>query len=256
MRIERCKITLICSVILIALLILLLCFSHFVFRDVVVQSCFIKCIELITPIISVILIYMTYNEQRTTNKTIRFENTYWNLRKQIIKPSEHSYTEHIEMIGKEVERHFTSFHGSLHIDNFICLLNYYWKLHTSHSNLPISYFCSLKKIIVYIITCDLIETKKKDIYLSLLYDVFQPKEAFCFLCYLASDAYSMKDTTILKSIVSTMLLPDTYKENIKLYDSHSEIKLVECTYEEDYGYYEDKCKMENYKDTLERLNIK
>ena len=77
------------SIIVLQLVLFILNFySHPLSNSISDWGSFGDYMSIAISVISVILVYQTYTEQRDTNKLIRFENTYWNLRKELVHISD------------------------------------------------------------------------------------------------------------------------------------------------------------------------
>lgn len=209
-------------------------------------------IAICTSLISIALIYQTYKEQRMSNKFARFENTYWNLWERLSHGSNHDF----EVLKKEIEEHFIAKYD-IDINQFICLLNYYWGIHTRQCNMSSHFLEHLKNLYLFVISTNLLNTENKEIYLSLTYDSLKNNELFCFICYLSHYAYCHKNVSILKSkgIINLIIKIGT---GLKIFNSNQKqknLKLLEYHLDEDFGYSATKHKNEYHRETLKRLKI-
>ena len=204
-------------------------------------------------VISIILVYQTYREQRDTNKLICFENAFWNLRKELVHISDGD----LNIITKNIKAHF-SIRDSISLNQLICLLAYYWSLHTRQLNMPDSSFEHFRKLCQYVTTTTLIDETKKNLYLALLYEWLIGDELFCFICYLSYYSYYHKDVSILEFQATIDFINDANREfGILMSNSlKSNIQLLRYEYDEDLGYSDGDYIKETYMDTLNRLKIK
>ena len=206
------------------------------------------CISLI----SVALIYQTYREQVESNKFIRFENTYWNLRKQLAYDSECHWRD----LKKKIEGHFVA-GNYIDMNQFICLLNYYWGMHVHQRNIPFHFLEHLKNLSLFVISTNLLKKENKDIYLSLTYDCLKSDELFCFICYLSHYAYCHKNVSILKleKVANLFVKMGADLKVLNSEQSQKNIKLLTYHLSEDFGYYAAEQVKESYMETLKRLKI-
>ena len=209
-------------------------------------------IAICISLVSVVLIYQTYREQVESNKFIRFENTYWNLRKQLGYDSEC----HLGNLKKMIEGHFVT-ENYIDMNKFICLLNYYWGVHVHQYNMPFPFLDHLKNLSLFVISTNLLKKENKDIYLSLTYDCLKSDELFCFICYLSHYAYCHKSVSILRNEKVTNLFIKIGTE-LNILDSNQaqkNINLLEYHLDEDFCYNAAKHIKEKYIETLKRLKI-
>ncbi len=207
-------------------------------------------ISMLISIISIAFIFITYDEQKRTNHTMCFENTYWNLRNKIkIQDDDMKMKD----ISDKIKKHFEG-EVKITLSDFILLLNYYWILYANNNDKIKIGFHIVELLVKYILTTDLIDSNKKKIYLGLLLNEHNDENKFCFLCYFANIIYSEMDQNLL----SNKVLMDLYKDvgrSIKdlSFSCKTSAMLVEYVYKEDYGYYENEYRSESYAETLKRL---
>ena len=208
---------------------------------------------IIISIISIVLIYQTYAEQRDTNKLICFENTYWNLRKELVHISDGN----LNIIVNGIKAHFSK-DKNINLNQFICLLAHYWSLHVRQYNTPDFSFDYFRKLCQYIVETSLIDKEKKNVYLDLLYKWFKANELFCFICYLSHYSYCNKNVSILEFQATVDLFNDVNLNlGILVPDSligNTQLLKYKCN--EDFGYNDSEYIKETYVETLSRLKIK
>ena len=247
------KFVLLVIVILILLGIFVLKFhSYSLSDDISDWGSFGDYMMIIISIISIVLIYQTYVEQRDTNKLICFENAYWNLKKEL----KHISDGNLGIIVNGIKKHF--FKGEcITLNQFICLLAYYWSLHRCQniSDFSFDYF---RKLCQYIVGTPLIDKEKKNIYLALLYEWFTVDELFCFICYLSHYSYCKKNVSVLEFQATVDLFNDV-NLNLGILTSDSlrnNIQLLTYECNEEFGYNDNVYIDETYIGTLNRLKIR
>ena len=241
------------SIIVLQLLLFILNFySHPLSNSISDWGSFGDYMSIAISVISVILVYQTYTEQRDTNILICFENTYWNLRKELV----HIPDGDLYIITKNIKAHF-SIRDSISLNQLICLLAYYWSLHTRQLNMPDSSFEHFRKLCQYVTTTTLIDEPKKNLYLALLYEWLIANELFCFICYLSYYSYCNKNVSILKFQATIDLFNNMNRELeiLKLNSLKSNIRLLKYECDKDFGYNNGDYIKETYVETLKRLKI-
>ena len=206
--------------------------------------------------ISILLIYLTYNEQRKANSIIRFETSFWKIKENIrTLGNNKEYTASIE---SQIKQHFIGNKKKINSEQFVCLLNYYWLLHTHQENIHFhDYLKQLKNIYFYIVKSSLIPEEDKKEYFSFVFDGIEDNMRFCFLCYLSYTSYSEKKDIISNDLLRNLLL-EANKKCEKVAIDLSKSTLINLKYgenEDDYGYDDSGNKAEFYERTLERLGI-
>lgn len=196
-------------------------------------------------VLSIILVFCTYKEQRWTNMITQFESAFWILRDAID-------TGNLSAISRDIANHF---HGSLSDINrnqCVFLLCYYWRIHSVNK---VNKVDSVYSIVYYTLTDTRISSEEKKRYMELLYRFISEDDYFCLLSYICHLAYLKQDKCCIDMIIA---FPhnDLKGNRLEIYNKlTNKAEDVEFnSYDEFYGYYENAT--ESYKETLNKfLNI-
>jgi hypothetical protein len=196
-------------------------------------------------IITIIIIIVTYKEQKDSNRTIRFESSFFCL-----YSSENSReTKVINQTYSKIKSHFDNVNDNLELNRNECvlLLSFYWNLHKEELN-----YKNLSTTLLYLIKTNLIEEKDKQHYLYILYSNLSDKDYLCFLSYLCNLYYIENRSDFLcNNLLFQFHSLDTFQEQIVNIISNQNVKLQRFDIYEDYGYKEQES--EYYKQTLRYL---
>ena len=211
-------------------------------------------------LVSVFLVYITYNEQRRTNNISQFENSFWNLKKGI--ESFIDQMDFINHIAASIKNHFNSTNGGSNnqrITNseFICLLGYYWHLHTHDKKaLSLRYFWKMKSLISYIAESKLVDTKNKENHLFTLFVDMNDDESICILAYLSFCLYQRNSNNIFyyESMRNLIVRDSNLCGNVC--DMKGDIQKLPFKDEDIFNYKESDWEKELYVKTLERIICK
>ena len=208
-------------------------------------------------LVSVFLVYITYNEQRRTNNISQFENSFWNLRKGIeLLINQMDFINHV---AAYIKNHFNYTNGGANnqrITNseFICLLGYYWHLHTHDKKaLSLQYFWKIESLISYISESKLVDTKSKENHLFTLFIDMNDDESICTLAYLSFCLYQRNSNNIFyyESMRSLIVRCSNLCGNVC--DIKGDIQKLPFEDEDIFNFYESKWKEELYVATLSRI---
>lgn len=198
-------------------------------------------------IITIIIIIVTYKEQKDSNRTIRFESSFFclysseNLRE----------TKVINQTYSKIKSHFDNVNDNLELNRNECvlLLSHYWNLHKEELS-----YKNLSTTLLYLIKTNLIAEKDKQHYLYILYSNLSDKDYLCFLSYLCNLYYIENRSDFLcNNLLFQFHSLDAFQEQIVNIISNQNVKLQRFDLYEDYGYREQENKFENYKQTLKYL---
>lgn len=211
-------------------------------------------------LVSVFLVYITYNEQRRTNNISQFENSFWNLKKGI--ESFIDQMDFINHIAVSIKNHFNSTNGSstnqrITHSEFICLLGYYWNLYTYNENpLSLRYFGKIESIISYVTESKLVDAKNKENCLFTLFIDMNDDESVCTLAYLSFCLYqrNSNNTFYYESIRNLIVRCSNLCGNVC--DMKGNIQKLSFKDEDIFNYYESDWKNELYVETLDRIICK
>lgn len=198
-------------------------------------------------IITIIIIIVTYKEQKDSNRTIRFESSFFCL-----YSSENSReTKVINQTYSKIKSHFDNVNDNLELNRNECvlLLSHYWNLHKEELS-----YKNLSTTLLYLIKTNLIAEKDKQHYLYILYSNLSDKDYLCFLSYLCNLYYIENRSDFLcNNLLFQFHSLDAFQEQIVNIISNQNVKLQRFDLYEDYGYREQENKFENYKQTLKYL---
>lgn len=198
-------------------------------------------------IITIIIIIVTYKEQKDSNRTIRFESSFFCLYSSV-KSKE---TKVINETYLKIKYHFDNVNDNLELSRNECilLLSYYWNLHKEELS-----YKELSTTLLYLIKTNLITQKDKQHYLYILYSNLSDKDYLCFLSYICNLYYIENRSDFLcNNLLFQFNSLDAFQKQIVNINSNQNVKLQRYDFYEDYGYNREKQESENYKQTLRYL---
>lgn len=209
----------------------------------------------ILSLISILLIYKTYQEQKYANIIIKLENRFWNLKNRI-KLTDEELTS-VNSVSNEIIDHFLLDAHRLKLTNkeFIALLNYYWTLHIRDKDVFRSqYFEKIQNLVSIVVNNTMIKRQDKEGTLSALFADMTDNEIFCFLSYLASYSYRKRDYILFSynAVFDLLIRCDNLCGHV-CEINNDEVTYVRLYIENDYGYDEHQWRKESYIQTLNRV---
>ena len=198
-------------------------------------------------IITIIIIVVTYKEQKDSNRTIRFESSFFCLYSSV-KSKE---TKVINETYLKIKYHFDNVNDNLELsrDECVLLLSHYWNLHKGELS-----YKDLSATLLYLIKTHLIAEKDKQHYLNILYSNISGEDYICFLAYLCRRFYIENRSDFLcNNLLFQFHSLDAFQEQIVNIISNQNVKLQRFDLYEEYGYREQEQESENYKQTLKYL---
>lgn len=210
---------------------------------------------IILSLISILLIYKTYQEQKYANIITQFENRFWNL-KNGIKLTDEELTS-VDSVAKKIIDHFQrdEYKRKLKNKEFAALLGYYWWLHIHDKDVFYSqYFVKIENLISVVVNSSMVKKQDKESSLSALFIDMTDNEMFCLLSYLASYSYRKCDYSLFsyEAIFDLLIRCNNLCGHV-CENNNDKVTSLKLHIESDFGYYDSDRKEEPYTQTLNRV---
>ena len=210
---------------------------------------------IVLSLISILLIYKTYQEQKYANIIARFENRFWNLKNGIELRDEELAS--VNSVSQEIMDHFIRDDHSRKLTNkeFVALLGYYWILHIRDKEVFRSqYFEKIQKLISIVTNNSMVKKQDKESNLSALFIDMIDNEILCLLSHLAFYSYRKCDYSLFSydAIFNLIIRCDSLCGYV-CENNNDKVTCLRLYIENDYGYDEHKRKEESYTQTLNRV---
>lgn len=210
---------------------------------------------IILSLISILLIYKTYQEQKYANIIARFENRFWNLKCRIKLTSEELAL--VDSVAQKIIDHFPRDDHKRKLTNkeFVALLGYYWDLHIRDKDVFCSqYFAKIQNLIFIVTNSSMVKKQDKECSLSALFTDMTDNEIFCLLSYLAFYSYQKCDYSLFSydAIFDLLIRCNNLCKHVCKINS-DKITYVRLYIYDDYGYNDHQWKEESYTQTLNRV---
>ena len=203
-------------------------------------------------LLTIILLLLTFLEQKRTNDINQFETAFWRLYDKIELRS-------IDSVFNLIKQHFgyKELSKELNISECALLLQYYWGMTTLGINTRIE---TLFNVVNFVLTDNRINNKDKAKYINIVYSQISERDFFCLICFVLWLHYNKQYS---KLIHDPMLFSfqNLYDKKIKaligLLKTKQEIEILHYEYDDKdkYGDLGNRIK-EFYIDTLKRLNLR
>lgn len=210
---------------------------------------------IILSLISILLIYKTYQEQKYANIITQFENRFWNLKNGIKLTDEELAS--VNSVAQEIMDHFLRDDQRRKLTNkeFVALLGYYWKVHIRDKDSFCSqYFEKIQKLISIVTNSSMVKKQDKESCLTSLFIDMTDNEIFCSLSYLAFYSYQKSNCSLFSydAIFDLLIKCDHLCEHVCV-NNNDKVICLKLHIESDYGYDEHKRMAESYTQTLNRV---
>ena len=203
-------------------------------------------------LLTIILLLLTFWEQKRTNDINQFETTFWRLYDKM-------ELNNIDDVFTSIRKHFGNNALSTDIgkSEYALLLQYYWGIATLGINTRIE---TLFNVVIFVLTDERINNKDKAKYISIVYSQISERDFFCLICFVFWLHYNKQYS---KLIHDPMLFSfqNFYDKKIKaligLLKTKQEIEILHYEYDDKdkYGDLGNRIN-EFYIDTLKRLNLR
>ena len=232
-------------------------------RLIVIMLCTTLCFlieflrDFVVPLATVIMLVVTYSEQRKTNCISRFESSFWKIggRNSILNKDAVIVLQDINL---KINNHFTDKKTEISMSQLCYLLNYYWRQITTCERINFSfqeYFLVLKTRMYYILKQkgNLIKNNDVPFYIDIVLSELSEDMKLPFFSYICADIYTQK---MPKSILN--YIGDKIADiiNVVRIESPYNCELLDCFEQEDFGYGYKEFLQEHYLETINRLGIK
>ena len=200
--------------------------------------------------LTIVLLLLTFLEQRRTNNLSLFESAFWKLY-DCVKLN------NVDSVFMFITKHFAHKELSKKVSKseYALLLQYYWGISTLNIDTNIS---SLFIIINYVVTDNRINNQDKRKFLDVIYSQLSEREYFCLLCYILWLSYN-RQYQLLVSDPMLFSYHKIYDEKLRalvdILKSNQTLEILDCLYDDKdkYGDNEDRCD-ESYLNTLKRIS--
>lgn len=203
-------------------------------------------------LLTIILLLLTFWEQKRTNDINQFETTFWRLYDKI-------ELNNIDDVFTSIRKHFGNNALSTDIgkSEYALLLQYYWGIATLGINTGIE---TLFNVVNFVLTDERINNKDKAKYISIVYSQILERDFFCLICFVLWLHYNKQYSKLIHDplfLSFQNLNDDRIRALICIFRTKKAVKVLNCDYDDKDKYGDLGNRIEEfYIDTLKRLNLR